>query len=96
MYKSKVNGPTFPGKSNLSEWAHYRGLTIPDAWSGRGGQGSNPYFPNGGTCGSSSGPAAAAAVGLAAAAIGSDTSGSVICPAGYHNVVGIRPTLNRE
>ncbi|KZS96768.1 amidase signature enzyme [Sistotremastrum niveocremeum HHB9708] len=93
VQRLKAAGAIILGKANLSEWAHYRGTTIPDAWSPRGGQGTNPCFPNGGTCGSSSGPSAAAAVGLAVAAIGTDTGGSISCPAGYHNVVGIKPTV---
>jgi amidase len=61
-------------------------------WSARGGQSTNPYYPNGDPEGSSSGSATAAAIGLAGAAIGTETDGSIITPACRQNIVGLKPT----
>ncbi|KIJ35770.1 hypothetical protein M422DRAFT_180252 [Sphaerobolus stellatus SS14] len=80
------------GKANLSEWAHFRG-NIASGWSGRGGQCTNPYFPNADPCGSSSGSGVSAAIGLAAVTLGSETDGSITCPSSNNNVVGIKPTV---
>lgn len=76
----------------FSEWANFRGI-VPSGWSGRGGQTTCPYYPNVGPSGSSSGSAVAVAVGLAAAAIGSETDGSIVMPGSGNNVVGIKPTV---
>ena len=88
-------GAIILGKTNLSEWAYFRGASskITSGWSGRGGQCTNPYLKDGEPWGSSSGSAVAVAVGLAAAAIGTETDGSIICPAGICNVIGIKPTV---
>jgi amidase len=83
------------GKANLSEWAHFRGLQA-FGWSARGGQATNPYFPKGDPCGSSSGSGVAPAIGLTAVALGTETDGSITCPASYNNVVGIKPTVGSE
>ncbi|CAE7128941.1 unnamed protein product, partial [Rhizoctonia solani] len=75
-----------------SEWSQARGLT-PTGWSGRGGQTTNPYYPGSNPCGSSSGSGVAAAIGLAAASLGTETDGSIICPSSFNNLVGIKPTV---
>ncbi|KAG8763151.1 hypothetical protein FRC12_008680 [Ceratobasidium sp. 428] len=75
-----------------SEWSHARGL-LAAGWSGRGGQATNPYYPGGDPFGSSSGSAIAAAIGLAAGSLGTDTHGSIVCPSSFNNLVGIRPTV---
>lgn len=82
----------FTGKTNPSEWAHYRG-NVASGWSGRGGQTTNPYFPNADPCGSSSGSGVAAAIGLATVTLGTETDGSITCPASNNNAVGIKPTV---
>jgi amidase len=87
-----LNEEFCPGKANLSEFAHFRGNQS-SGWSGRGGQGTNPYFPKGDTCGSSSGSAVAAAIGLAAVTLGTETDGSITCPASNNNIVGIKPSV---
>ena len=81
------------GKATLAEWAHFRGAGMPSGWSAVGGQPSSPYVPLGETCGSSSGSGIASAIGLAAAALGTETGGSIVCPSGYMNLVGIKPTV---
>ena len=81
------------GKSNLSEWADMRSDQASSGWSGRGGQTRNPYALDRNPCGSSSGSAAAVAAGLVTAAIGTETDGSIICPASMNGIVGIKPTL---
>ena len=81
------------GKTNLSEWANFRGNRSISGWSGRGGQTNNPYFLDQNPCGSSSGSGVAVSANLAAAAVGTETNGSVICPALTNGVVGIKPTL---
>ncbi|KAJ7691650.1 amidase signature enzyme [Mycena olivaceomarginata] len=85
-------GAIILGKANLSEWAHFRG-NVASGWSGRGGQASSAYFPHADPCGSSSGSGIAASIGLAAVTLGSETNGSITCPASKNNVVGIKPTL---
>ena len=82
----------FLGKANLSEWAHFRG-NIASGWSGRGGQSTNAYFPNADPCGSSSGSGIAASIGLAAVTLGTETDGSITCPANQNNAVGIKTTV---
>jgi amidase len=81
------------GKSNLSEWADMRSDHASSGWSGRGGQTRNPYALDRNPCGSSSGSAAAVAAGLVTVAIGTETDGSIICPASTNGIVGIKPTL---
>ncbi|KAK6992537.1 amidase signature domain-containing protein [Favolaschia claudopus] len=75
-----------------SEWAAF-GSLAPDGWSGRGGQTTNPYYPKGNPCGSSSGSGVSAAIGLAAATLGTETAGSITCPASRNNVVGVKATV---
>ncbi|CAE6497226.1 unnamed protein product [Rhizoctonia solani] len=90
--KLRKAGAIVLGKTNLCEWSHARGV-LPNGWSGRGGQTTNPYYPGSDPCGSSSGSAVAMAIGLAAGSLGAETDGSIICPASFNNVVGIKPTV---
>ena len=86
-------GAVILGKTNLSEWANIRSSASISGWSAVGGQTRNPYDPTRTPCGSSSGSAAAVAVGLAPAAIGTETNGSITCPASVNGVVGFKPTV---
>ena len=86
-------GAVILGKTNLSEWANMRGSRSVSGWSGVGGLTRNPWSPDRSACGSSSGSAAAVAAGLAAAAIGTETDGSITCPASVNGIVGFKPTL---
>lgn len=86
-------GAVIIGKTNLSEWANFRGQRSISGWSGRGGQTNNPYFLDQNPCGSSSGSGVAPSANLCAAAVGTETNGSIICPANTNGVVGIKPTL---
>lgn len=81
------------GKTNLSEWANFRSTRSSSGWSGRGGQTRNPFVLDRSPCGSSSGSGVAAAAGLAPLTVGTETDGSVICPAAVSGVVGIKPTV---
>ena len=81
------------GKTNLSEWANYRSNHASSGWSGRGGQTRNPYVLDRNPCGSSAGSGAAVAAGLVTVAVGTETDGSIICPAASNGIVGIKPTL---
>jgi amidase len=86
-------GAVLLGKTNLSEWANFRSTHSSSGWSGRGGQTRNPYALDRNPCGSSSGSGAAVAANLCAAAIGTETDGSIVCPASSNGIVGIKPTL---
>ncbi|KAF8630745.1 hypothetical protein AX17_005340, partial [Amanita inopinata Kibby_2008] len=86
-------GAIILGKTNMSEFAHYRGHKLASGWSGRGGQNTNAYYPNADPCGSSSGSGVAASIGLAAITLGTETDGSIVCPSSRNNVVGIKPTV---
>ncbi|MEM9385317.1 MAG: amidase [Pseudomonadota bacterium] len=86
-------GALILGKTNLSEWANFRSERSSSGWSGRGGQTRNPHVLNRNPCGSSSGSAAAVAAGLCAGAIGTETNGSIVCPAGTCGIVGLKPTV---
>ena len=81
------------GKTNLSEWANFRSSRSSSGWSSRGGQTKNPYSLDRNPCGSSAGSGVAAAANLCAVAIGTETNGSVACPASLNGVVGIKPTV---
>ena len=81
------------GKANLSEWANFRSNRSSSGWSARGGQCRNPYVLNRNPCGSSSGSGAAASANLCAAAVGTETDGSIICPSSANGLVGIKPTV---
>ncbi len=89
----RAAGAVILGKTNLSEWANMRGSRSFSGWSGLGGLTRNPWSPDRSACGSSSGSGAAVAAGLAAAAIGTETDGSVTCPASVNGIVGLKPTL---
>lgn len=86
-------GAVILGKTNLSEWAAFRDPALPSGWSGRGGQTRNPHLLSGDPCGSSSGSGAAVAAGFAPLSVGTETSGSIVCPASMNGVVGIKPTV---
>lgn len=88
----RAAGAILLGKANLSEWANFRG-NVPSGFSGRGGQSSSPYFPLVDPSGSSSGSGIGTAIGLTAAALGSETDGSIISPSSRNNLVGIKPTV---
>ena len=91
--KLRDAGAVILGKTNLSEWANIRSSKSSSGWSGRGGQTKNPYVLDRNPCGSSSGSGAAPAANLCAAAIGTETDGSVVCPSNANSLVGIKPTL---
>ncbi len=86
-------GAVLLGKTNLSEWANFRSTRSSSGWSSRGGQTKNPYYLDRSPCGSSSGSGAAVSANLCAVAIGTETDGSVIAPASFCGVVGIKPTV---
>jgi amidase len=86
-------GAVILGKTNLSEWADFRSAHASSGWTGRGGQTRNPYALDRNPCGSSSGSAVAVAAGLVPVAVGTETDGSIICPASMNGIVGIKPTL---
>jgi amidase len=81
------------GKTNLSEWANIRSLSSTSGWSGVGGLTRNPHAIDRNACGSSSGSGAAIAAGFAWAAIGTETDGSITCPASVNGIVGFKPTV---
>lgn len=81
------------GKTNLSEWANIRSTRSTSGWSAVGGQTRNPHATDRNACGSSSGSGAAIAAGLAWAAIGTETDGSITCPASVNGIVGFKPTV---
>ena len=89
----KSGGYYVVGKTNLSEWANFRSAHSVSGWSSLGGQTVNPYGVNRNPCGSSSGSAVAVATGLVSVAIGTETNGSISCPASVNGVVGIKPTV---
>src|SRR5216117_1571364 len=86
-------GAVILGKTTLSEWANFRGFSSTSGWSGRGGQCNNPYAIDRNPCGSSSGSGAAPSANLTAVSIGTETDGSIVCPANMNGVVGITPTV---
>jgi len=86
-------GAVILAKTNLSEWANFRDPAVPDGWSGRGGQTRNPHVLSLTPCGSSAGSGAALAAGFAPLTVGTETIGSIICPASLNGVVGIKPTV---
>lgn len=86
-------GAVILGKANLSEWANFRGQLSTSGWSGAGGQTKNPYDLSRNPCGSSSGSAVAVAANLTMVAIGTETNGSIVCPAQTNGIVGIKPTV---
>jgi amidase len=89
----RASGAVILGKTNLSEWANFRSTHSTSGWSGRGGQTRLPYVLDRNPCGSSSGSGVAVAANLCAAAIGTETDGSIVCPSSANSIVGIKPTL---
>lgn len=86
-------GAVLLGKTNLSEWANFRSSHSSSGWSGRCGQTKNPYALDRNPCGSSSGSGVATAANLCAVAVGTETDGSIVCPATINGLVGLKPTL---
>jgi len=91
--KLREAGAVLLGKTNLSEWANFRSTSSCSGWSSRGGQTKSAYILDHNPCGSSSGSGVAVSANLCAVAIGSETDGSITCPASVSNLVGIKPTV---
>jgi amidase len=91
--KLRSAGAIILGKTNLSEWSNFRSDRSISGWSSRGGQTKNPYVLDQSPCGSSSGSAVAVAADYCLAAVGTETDGSLACPASMNGVVGIKPTV---
>jgi amidase len=91
----RAAGAVILAKTNLSEWANFRSTKSTSGWSARGGQVRNPYALDRNPCGSSSGTGTAVAANLAAAGVGTETDGSIVCPSGAAALVGIKPTVGR-
>lgn len=89
----RAAGAVILGKTNLSEWANIRSSRSVSGWSAVGGLVKNPHALDRNACGSSSGSGAAAAASLAAATVGTETDGSVVCPATANGIVGLKPTV---
>src|ERR1700737_1716419 len=89
----RAAGAVILGKTTLSEWANFSQNTATTGWAGRGGQCNNPYGINRNPCGSSSGSGAAASANFTAVSIGTETDGSIVCPANNNGVGGIKPTV---
>lgn len=86
-------GAVILGKTNLSEWANFRSSNSCSGWSSRGGQTRNPYMTYHNPCGSSSGSGVAVSANLCVVAVGTETDGSITCPASVNGLVGIKPTV---
>ena len=91
--KLRESGAVILGKANLSEWANFRGNLSSSGWSGVGGQTKNPYILDRNPCGSSAGSGVAVSANLCMIAIGTETNGSIVCPATANGIVGIKPTV---
>ena len=89
----RAAGAVILGKTNLSEWANIRSSSSISGWSAVGGQTRNPHALDRNACGSSSGSGAAVAAGMVTAAIGTETDGSITCPASLNGIVGLKPTV---
>ena len=89
----RAAGAVLLGKTNLSEWANFRGSLSTSGWSGRGGQTRNPYVLDRNPSGSSSGSAVAVSANLCAVAVGTETDGSILSPSSFTGIVGVKPTL---
>jgi amidase len=89
----RAAGAVIVGKTNLSEWANIRAGNSISGWSAYGGQTRNPHALNRNPCGSSSGSGSAVAAGMVPAAIGTETDGSITCPAAINGIVGFKPTV---
>ena len=93
VQRLRAAGAIIIGKTNLSEWANFRSTRSSSGWSAVGGQVRNPYALDRSPCGSSSGTGVAIAANLAAVGIGTETDGSIVCPASANALVGLKPTL---
>ena len=91
--KLREAGAVLLGKTNLSEWANFRSSNSCSGWSSRGGQTKNPYVIDHNPCGSSSGSGVAVSANLCMVAVGTETDGSVTCPAAVNGIVGMKPTV---
>ncbi len=91
--KLREAGAVLLGKTNLSEWANFRSAKSCSGWSSRGGQTKNPYIIDHNPCGSSSGSGVAVSANLCMVAVGTETDGSVTCPAAVNGIVGLKPTV---
>src|SRR5713226_2648686 len=91
--KLRAAGAVILGKTNLSEWANFRSFFSTSGWSGRGGLSHNGYSLDRNGCGSSTGSAVAVSANFTAVSIGTETDGSIVCPANVNGVVGIKPTV---
>ncbi len=91
--KLREAGAVLLGKTNLSEWANFRSSKSCSGWSSRGGQTKNPYILDHNPCGSSSGSGVAVSANLCTVAIGTETDGSITCPAAVNGLVGLKPTV---
>lgn len=91
--KLREAGAVIIGKTNLSEWAHFRANLATSGWSAVGGQTKNPYVLDRNPCGSSSGSGVAVSANLCALAIGTETDGSIVCPSNNNGIVGLKPTV---
>ncbi len=91
--KLRAAGAVIIAKANLSEWANFRADMSSSGWSGVGGQTRNPYVLDRNPCGSSSGSGASVAANLCVVAIGTETNGSIVCPANNNGIVGLKPTV---
>src|SRR5437667_12515714 len=91
--KLREAGAVILGKTNLSEWANIRSSHSTSGWSGRGGLTKNPYALDRNPCGSSSGSGVAVAANLCAAAVGTETDGSIVSPSSANGIVGVKPTV---
>ena len=91
--KLRMAGAVVLATTNLSEWANFRDRNSSSGWSSLGGQTRNPHVLDRNPCGSSSGSAVAVAARLAPLAVGTETNGSIVCPAGLNGIVGIKPTV---
>ena len=89
----RAAGAILLAKANMSEWAYWRGMRATSGWSGRGGQCRNPYALDRNPCGSSSGSGTATSANLAALTVGTETGGSIMCPASINGIVGLKPTV---
>ena len=93
VQKLRAAGAIIIGKTNLSEWANFRSTSSCSGWSSRGGQTKSPYILTHNPCGSSSGSGVAVAANLCTVAVGTETDGSVVCPAAVAGIVGLKPTV---
>ncbi len=93
VQRLRAAGAVILGKTNLSEWANFRSTRSSSGWSARGGQTRNAHAAGRNPCGSSSGSGVAIAAGLAVAAVGTETDGSIVCPSAVNGIVGIKPSI---